>query len=189
MGEDGGVAAPSYRICFVCLGNICRSPMAAVVLRSLAAEAGVAMAVDSAGTGSWHVGGPADRSAAAALSRRGYDGSRHIARQFGPADFGRYDLVVGLDGHNVADLRRLAPDDAAAAKIRLLRDFDPGAPDTDTPEPDARDPDARDPDAPPADRDVPDPYGGPDAGFDRALDLVEAACRGLLAALPRMAPR
>ncbi len=151
---------PSYRICFVCLGNICRSPMAAVVMRELVSEAGLDVQVDSAGTGSWHIGCGANPPAVEALRRRGYDGSAHVARQFGPADFADYDRVVGLDRHNVADLRRLAPDHEQAAKIVLLRDFDP--------------------DAPADDRDVPDPYGGPDGEFDHTLDLVSAACRGLL---------
>lgn len=150
-----------YRICFVCLGNICRSPMAAIVMRGLVAEAGLDVEVDSAGTGSWHVGGPADRSALSALTRGGYDGSQHVARQFRPSDFARYDLVVGLDRANVRDLRRLAPSPEAAAAVRLLRDY-AGVPDLD----------------------VPDPYGGPDVEFDDALALVVEACRGLLASLP-----
>ena len=158
------MSAPPYRISFVCLGNICRSPMAAVVMRSLVADAGLPVQVDSAGTGSWHIGGGANPPAVQALGRRGYDGSTHVARQFGPRDFADYDLVIGLDRHNVADLRRLAPDDEQAAKVVLLRDFDP--------------------DAPTEDRDVPDPYGGPDLDFDDALDLVTAACQGLLAQLP-----
>lgn len=154
------MSATPYRICFVCLGNICRSPMAAVVMRELVAEAGLDVSVDSAGTGSWHIGDPANASAVQALRRRGYDGSSHVARQFGPGDFADYDRVIGLDRRNVADLRRLAPDDEQAAKVALLREFDP--------------------DAAPGDRDVPDPYGGPDDEFDSALDLVAAACRGLL---------
>ena len=155
---------PPYRICFVCLGNICRSPMATVVMRRLVADAGLRVQVDSAGTGSWHIGGGANPPAVQALKRRGYDGSRHVARQFGPPDFADYALVVGLDRYNVDDLRRLAPDDEQAAKVVLLRDFDPAAAT--------------------GDRDVPDPYGGPDHDFDHALDLVTAACEGLLGRLP-----
>lgn len=158
------MSAPPYRICFVCLGNICRSPMAAVVMRKLVAERGLDVQVDSAGTGSWHIGGGANPPAVQALSRRGYDGSTHVARQFGPTDFADYDLVIGLDRHNVADLRRLAPDRDQATKIVLLRDFDPIAA--------------------AGDRDVADPYGGPDDDFDHALDLVTAACAGLLDRLP-----
>lgn len=154
-----------YRICFVCLGNICRSPMADVVMRRLVADAGLAdrIQIGSAGTGSWHVGSGANPPAVAALHRRGYDGSAHQARQFGAADFADWDLIVGLDASNVADLRRLAPTKDDAATVALLRDFDPASP--------------------AGDRDVPDPYGGPEAEFDHALDLVEAACRGLLADL------
>ncbi|MBA3249245.1 MAG: low molecular weight phosphotyrosine protein phosphatase [Geodermatophilaceae bacterium] len=166
VGEDGTVAASPYRICFVCLGNICRSPMASVVMRRLVADAGLDIQVDSAGTGSWHVGGPADHSALRAMTKGGYDGSTHVARQFSARDFAAYDLVVGLDRQNVRDLRRMAPDPAAAAKIRLLRDFAPdGEPDLD----------------------VTDPYGGPDDGFDEALEVVFAACRGLLDTLPAAA--
>ncbi len=158
------MSAPPYRICFVCLGNICRSPMASVVTQRLVADAGLDVQVDSAGTGSWHVGGAANPPAAAALQRQGYDAGGHSARQFGAADFADYDLVIGLDRQNVADLRRLAPSPDEAAKVRLLRDFDPAAG--------------------LGDRDVADPYGGTDAEFDHALQLVVAACRGLLETLP-----
>ena len=159
------------RICFVCLGNICRSPMAAVVLRSMVADEGLDVDVDSAGTGSWHLGGGMDPSAQAVLARRGFDGNGHVARQFRPADFAMQDLVVGLDRHNVADLNRLAPSPAEAAKIRLLREFDPQLQPAD------------DPDGGAGSRDVPDPYGGSDHEFDEALDLIMAACRGLLTEL------
>lgn len=138
--------------------------MASVVMRRLVADAGLDVVVDSAGTGSWHIGGGANPPAAAALSRRQYDASDHVARQFGRSDFADYDLVVGLDRQNVRDLRRLAPDADAAAKISLLRDHVPDGE---------------------RDQDVPDPYGGPDADFDHSLDLVEAACRGLLDELVR----
>ncbi|MGI8532232.1 MAG: low molecular weight protein-tyrosine-phosphatase [Geodermatophilaceae bacterium] len=156
------------RICFVCLGNICRSPMAAVVLRSMAADEGLDVDVDSAGTGSWHLGSGMNPSAQAVLARRGYDSNGHVARQFRPADFAMHDLVVGLDRHNVADLNRLAPSPEEAAKVRLLREFDPALPAADGP------------DAGAGSRDVPDPYGGSDHEFDEALDLIVAACRGLL---------
>jgi len=140
--------------------------MAAVVMRQLVDEAGLDVRIDSAGTGSWHVGGPADGSALRAMIRGGYDGSTHVARQFTARDFAGYDLVVGLDRQNIRDLRRLAPDTAAAQKIHLLRDFAAdGRPDLD----------------------VTDPYGGPDDGFDEALEHVVAACRGLLDALPATA--
>jgi low molecular weight protein-tyrosine phosphatase len=118
--------------------------------------------VESAGTGSWHVGGPPDRRATAEARNRGIV-MEGRARQFRAGDFDRLDLVVAMDAQNAADLRALAPDEAAAAKVRLLRDWDP---------------EARD-----GDRSVPDPYyGGPD-GFATVLDMVERACAGLVAEL------
>jgi protein-tyrosine phosphatase len=145
------------------MGNICRSPTAEGVMRHLLREEGLEdeITIDSAGTGAWHVGNPPDRRATAAARARGIvlEGA---ARQVRPSDFDDYDLLLVADRENLADLRAIAPDEAARAKVRLLREFDPasdGAPDLD----------------------VPDPYyGGPD-GFEDVLDLVEAACRGLLA--------
>jgi protein-tyrosine phosphatase len=160
-----------YRICLVCLGNICRSPMAEAVLRAKLDEAGLGddVRVDSAGLGGWHVGGDADRRALAALTRRGYP-LTHAARQFDAAWFAERDLILALDRSNLSALRRLAPDAATAARVRLLRSYDPAA---------ADDPNNLD------DLDVPDPYyGGPD-GFEHVLDLVERACEGLVAELRR----
>src|SRR4051794_2158649 len=150
------------RILFVCMGNICRSPTAEGVMRSLLREEGLEdeIEIDSAGTGGWHVGAPPDERATEAASRRGIvlDGAaRRVTRE----DFERFDLLVAMDRENVAELRHLAPDDAARAKIRLLREFDP-------------------PSAGARHLDVPDPYYGGPRGFDDVLDLVEAACRGLL---------
>jgi protein-tyrosine phosphatase len=152
-----------YRIVFVCLGNICRSPMAEVVTRDLLSEAGLAdrVAVSSAGTGDWHIGERADRRTLEALAARGYDGSPHRARWFEAADFDHNDLVVALDHRNLDDLRRMAPPDRQD-DIRLLREYDVDLPAG-------------------ADLDVPDPYYGGPAGFDDTLRLVEAACRGLVA--------
>ncbi len=149
----------AYRICFVCLGNICRSPTAEVVFRAMLRDEGLteSVHVDSAGTGDWHVGEGADDRALEALAGRGYDGSEHRARQFASGWFAGYDLVLAMDASNAADLRRLAPDRRAAHKVRMLREFDPDADGLD----------------------VPDPYFG-DHGFDRVLDMVEAACQGLL---------
>ena len=150
------------RLLFVCMGNICRSPTAEGVMRSLVRDAGLEdeIEVDSAGTGGWHAGDPPDARAAAAARRRGI-ALEGAARQVRLEDFERYDLLLAADRENVADLRALAPDAAARRKVRLLREFDPdseGAPDLD----------------------VPDPYYGGADGFERVLDLVEAACRGLL---------
>jgi protein-tyrosine phosphatase len=153
-----------YRVCFVCSGNICRSPTAEAVLRRQLVEAGLDgdVVVDSAGLGDWHVGEGADHRSAAALRQRGYPAWVHRARQFRAADFAGRDLVVALDAGHERGLRMLAPTAADRAKVRLLRSYDPAA-------------------AGRGELDVPDPYyGGPD-GFEHVLELVEAACRGLLA--------
>jgi protein-tyrosine phosphatase len=152
------------RLLFVCMGNICRSPTAEGVMRGLLREQGLehAVEVDSAGTGDWHAGSPPDARAAAAAAARGVT-LAGAARQISAADFGDYDLVLAADRGNLRDLDALLPA-GARAKLHLLREFDPasaGAPDLD----------------------VPDPYYGGDAGFEHVLDLVEAACRGLLDAL------
>jgi protein-tyrosine phosphatase len=150
------------RILFVCLGNICRSPTAEGVMRHLVRDEGLedAIEIDSAGTGGWHVGAPPDERATAAAGRRSIvlDGA---ARRFSPEDFTRFDLIVAMDADNARDLLALAPSEEAAAKVRLLREFDPAGDGS-------------------GDLDVPDPYyGGPD-GFDEVLDMVDAATRGLL---------
>ena len=154
------------RLCFVCLGNICRSPTAEAVMARALEDAGLADAVeiDSAGTGDHHVGEPPDRRSAAAAAARGVR-LRGRARQFVRADFARFDLVLAMDRANLEALRRLAPDDAARAKIHLFRSFDPIAP---------------------AGAEVPDPYYGGADGFDEVLDLCEAAATGLIAALPAL---
>jgi protein-tyrosine phosphatase len=154
-----------YRVCFVCSGNICRSPTAEAVLRRRLADTGLAeeVVVDSAGLGDWHVGEGADERSAAALRARGYPAWVHEAKQFTVADFADRDLVVALDAGHERDLRGLARSAADRAKIRMLRSYDPGA--------------ATDP----AGLDVPDPYFGGEQGFEHVLDLVEAACAGLLA--------
>jgi protein-tyrosine phosphatase len=147
--QDGAVP---LRIAVVCLGNICRSPMAATVLRSKIGAAGLAdeVEVTSAGTGDWHVGAAADRRARAALRTRGYP-DEHRARQFTAADFADVDLVLAMDGHNLRDLRRLA----AAADLDNIRLFDGTA-------------------------EVPDPYYGDRSDFDAVLDQIEAACDRLV---------
>jgi protein-tyrosine phosphatase len=147
-----------YRVTFVCTGNICRSPMAEWVLRHHIEKDGLEVEVDSSGTGGWHVGDEADHRAVRALGERGYRFA-HAARQFEPAWFGRYDLIVALDEGHLRALRSMAPDEAARAKVRLLREFDPHAG---------------------GDLDVPDPYYGGRADFEHVLGLVEAAIPGLL---------
>lgn len=148
------------RVCFVCLGNICRSPSAEGVMRHLVRQAGLehAIAVESAGTAGYHEGEPPDPRACAAGKRCGIvvDGA---ARQFRRKDFERFDYVLAMDASNLAELRRLAPE-GHARKLSLLRAFDEAAA----------------PDSP-----VPDPYYGDDAGFDAVIAHCRAACAGLLA--------
>ncbi|MGW3118001.1 low molecular weight protein-tyrosine-phosphatase [Streptomyces sp. NPDC001107] len=153
----------SYRVCFVCTGNICRSPMAESVFRARVTEAGLdgLVEVDSAGTGGWHEGDGADPRTVSVLEENGYD-SGHTARQFQPSWFSRLDLVIALDTGHLRALRRLAPTQEDAAKVRLLRSYDPVAGD---------------------DLDVPDPYYGGMDGFEECLEMVEAASEGLLAAV------
>ena len=150
------------RLLFVCLGNICRSPTAEGVMRKLVADEGLAdrVEIDSAGTGGWHVGAPPDERATAAAHARGIT-LEGAARKFALNDFDRYDLILAMDAENKSNLLRLAPDDEARAKVRMLREFDPRSRDA-------------------GDLDVPDPYYGGDDGFEEVLDLVDAGTRGLL---------
>ncbi|MDS0857884.1 low molecular weight phosphotyrosine protein phosphatase [Burkholderia pseudomultivorans] len=149
-------------ICFVCLGNICRSPTAEGVMRHQVDAAGLAdrIDVDSAGTGDWHVGEPPDTRAQAAARLRGYDLSALRARQVGAADFERFDLLLAMDEANLAELRRRCPPQHRD-KVRLLMEFSPGATETE----------------------VADPYFGGAQGFEQVLDQVERACEGLLQTL------
>ena len=151
-----------HRLLFVCLGNICRSPMAEGAFRRAAAEEGVLdrFEIDSAGLGDWHVGQAPDRRAQKAARQRGFDISGQSARQVSREDFARFDLLLAMDGSNYGDLAQLAPKDQQH-KIRRFLDFAPHAPT----------------------KDVPDPFFGEAEGFDRALDLIEEAARGLLADL------
>ena len=151
------------RILFVCMGNICRSPTAEGVMRALLREEGLEATVelDSAGTGGWHAGEPPDARATEAARRRGVvlEGA---ARQVTAADFDDFDLLVAMDRENLRELLAIAPSEEGAEKVRLLREFDPASADA-------------------GDLDVPDPYYGGERGFERVLELVTAACRGLLA--------
>lgn len=154
----------TYRVCFVCTGNICRSPMAEAVFHARVADAGLdgLVETDSAGTGGWHEGESADPRTLAVLEENGY-GLDHTARRFQPSWFSRLDLVVALDAGHLRALRRLAPTEQDAAKVRLLRSYDPAAAG--------------------GDLDVPDPYYGGVDGFEECLEMVEAASDGLLAAV------
>jgi protein-tyrosine phosphatase len=146
------------RILFVCLGNICRSPTAEVVMRGLVAEAGLdgEIEVESAGTGNWHLGDPPDPRAISAAADRGVE-LTGAARQVDEADFEHFDLMIAMDRSNRDALRRLAPDDEAQERVRLLREFGDRE-----------------------DSDVPDPYYGGEDGFAEVLDIVERCCSALL---------
>lgn len=152
-----------FRVQFVCSGNICRSPMGEVILRAMLEREGLSdkVIVDSAGTGDWHVGDPADPRTVAALARGGYDGRAHRAKQLTPPDLTERDLVLVADRGHLNAVERMARHVDDPAQIRLMRDYDP---DADTQE-------------------VDDPYFGDEAGFDRCRDEVEAACAGLLESL------
>ena len=148
------------RLLFVCLGNICRSPLAEGVFLHLAREAGVAdlFETDSAGTGAWHVGEAPDPRSVEAAARRGVE-LRGRARSVQAADFSTFDLILGMDSDNIRNLERLRKTEATRARVVLLREFDPDSE---------------------GDLSVPDPYyGGPD-GFDRVFDIVHRSCTTLL---------
>jgi len=140
------------KVLVVCTGNICRSPTAEGVLRHLAAEMQIPLHVESAGTHDYHLGEPPDERAQHHARRRGYDLSRQRARRVRKSDFQEFDLILAMDRGHLGILQRQCPAEHRA-KLRLFA----------------------------AQREVPDPYyGGPD-GFEQVLDLVEAACRDLLA--------
>ena len=165
------MASPLTRVTFVCTGNICRSPMAEVVLRRLAADRALAdgssvgdrLLVASAGTANWHAGQPIDPRAGAALADRGYVDHGHVARAFEPVWLETTDLVVCMDrGHRqtLAGLGRAAAgDDRHEERLVLLRSYDPSARGA---------------------VDVPDPYSGNQQDFVECLAMVESGCRGLL---------
>lgn len=148
----------SLRILFVCMGNICRSPTAEGILRAKLDAAGLADAVelDSAGTGDWHVGKAPDSRAIQAAAGRGYAIGDLRARQVAEDDFQRFDLILAMDQDNLAWLEQLRPDEGAVPELFLARQ---GL----------------------AVDEVPDPYYGGAAGFERVLDLLESACDGLVA--------
>lgn len=156
-----------YRIGVVCLGNICRSPMAEVVLTERVAEAGLddRVEVASCGTGDWHIGHPMDHRAAATLEAAGYDPSKHRAQQFAERWLDEYDVLLAMDAQNRTDVG--GRDDG---RVLMFRDFDPVDPGSD----------------------VPDPYYGGDDGFEEVLAMVErtstAIVEALRAALEHPAP-
>jgi protein-tyrosine phosphatase len=145
-----------FRICFVCTGNICRSPMAETVFLALVKRAGYdgAVTVISAGTGDWHVGEPSDARTTSALSAHGYDGSRHRAKQFDPKWFDNLDLVVVFDRSQERILRAWANTEQDRGKVQMLLSFDSEQA---------------------TQVDVPDPYYSDDAMFDGVLGMIEKA--------------
>lgn len=154
------------RLLFVCLGNICRSPTGEAVLRRMVEEAGLAdrVLVDSAGTGAYHLGSSPDPRSTAAAAARGTR-LQGAARQVRPEDFAEWDLLLCADRSNASALLALAPDARAAEKVRLLREFDPAS-------------------VAAGELEVPDPYLG-EGGFEQVLDIIEAACAGLLERVER----
>ena len=146
-------------VLFVCLGNICRSPTAEGLFHRLLAQEGLeeVIRVDSAGTGSWHVGKPPDSRSQAAARQRGHDISGLRARQVSPDDFARFDYIIAMDEQNLAELEAMKPADFQG-HLGLLLDFG-----TDGDQ-----------------REVPDPYFGGEEGFHRVFELVEGALEGLL---------
>jgi len=150
-------------VLFVCMGNICRSPTAEGVFRHFVEQAGMSdrLHIDSAGTHAYHVGEPADRRARAAAERRGMSLEGIAARRVSKDDFERFDFIIAMDESNLARLHDEAPAEHHD-KLRLFLDF-----------------------ADADETEVPDPYYGGAAGFERVLDLVEEASRGLLETLSR----
>lgn len=145
------------RILTVCLGNICRSPAAAAAIKEAALDAGYEVEVDSAGTGSWHIGQPPHPESVAAAARVGLrvDGR---ARRVTPSDFARFDVILAMDRSNLRELTAMAPNKASQAKLRLFRTYDP---DSDEDE-------------------IPDPWGGPTEGYEETIRIVRAAAKGLV---------
>jgi protein-tyrosine phosphatase len=150
----------SISVCFVCLGNICRSPMAEGIMKALVAEAGLdhRIHVESAGTGAWHLREPADRRARAAARARGVT-LKGTAKQFRSEDFRRFDYIIAMDDTILSTLKWMAHG-SEAAKLHAFRAFDPTSP---------------------AGATVPDPYYGAAEEFNEVFDICEAGCRGLLA--------
>jgi protein-tyrosine phosphatase len=145
-------------VLFVCMGNICRSPTAEGVFRHLVTEAGLdeSIDIDSAGTHAYHVGNPPDRRARAAAERRGISLESIRARRVQPDDYERFSYIIAMDQDNLAILDEQA-DEGHRDKLRLFLEFSSGP-----------------------EQEVPDPYYGGPTGFERVLDLVEDASRGLL---------
>ncbi|MEX1132490.1 MAG: low molecular weight protein-tyrosine-phosphatase [Flavobacteriales bacterium] len=146
------------KILTVCLGNICRSPMAEGILRHLAQERGISITTDSAGTGDYHIGEEPDHRAIAAMERYGISIRDLRARQFKELDFADFDIILAMDASNLANMLKLAPNTELASKARLVMDHVPQHPQ----------------------REVPDPYFGGDEGFDHVYRMLVEACNAVL---------
>ena len=145
------------KILAVCAGNICRSPAAEAAIREAAVEAGIDIEADSAGTGAWHIGQPPHPESVAAGARAGLV-VQGRARKVTAADFDRFDIILAMDRANLRDLHELAPSREAKARTRLFRTYDPAA----------------------SSDEVPDPWGGPESGYDETVRIVRAAAIGLV---------
>jgi len=156
------VVEPDYRVLFVCMGNICRSPTVEGVFRAIVAQEfpDRVIHIDSAGTHAYHVGQPPDPRAQRAALRRGIDLSELRARRIAEADFSNFDLVLAMDPLNVTVMHEVCPPELHT-RIRLLMEFAPAI----------------------GREDVPDPYYGGSNGFEYVLDLAEEASAGLIAHL------
>jgi protein-tyrosine phosphatase len=156
----------TYRVAVVCLGNICRSPIAHVVLEDRLAKAGLDDRVEivSSGTGGWHEGEPMDPRAATVLRDAGYDPDRHRARTFSVDWYAENDLLLAMDHSNRADMVDQAPTVAEQSRVRMFRSFDP--------------------DASGSDDEVPDPWYGGDQGFRDVLAMIERTSDALVEQLP-----
>lgn len=151
----------AYQVCYVCTGNICRSPMGEVILKDLAQQRGLGdvLKISSAGTGDWHIGHSADPRTQDALVRKGYDSAGHRAQRFERSWFESLDLILALDTGHQRTLQQWAPSPHEAERIRILKGFDPHAGE---------------------DLSVADPYYSSDAAFDQVLEEIEIASERLI---------
>ena len=146
------------KLLLVCLGNICRSPMAEGILRDMIAKEGLEWSTDSAGTGDYHVGEAPDKRAVKAMKDRDIGISDLRARHLRASDFEEFDLLVAMDANNLHNMRQVAPSHELAKKARLIMDYAPAHPL----------------------REVPDPYFGGDEGFVEVYEMLTEACRNLI---------
>ncbi len=145
------------RVLMVCLGNICRSPIAEGLMRSMAASRGLSAEVDSAGTVYYHVGEKADKRSIACLQRHGIDITQHRARLVKPSDFDYYDIIYAMDNHNLRELFQLADNETKKLKVKLLLSHNPVE-----------------------NQEVPDPYYGTESDFETVYELCKIAIEKIL---------